>query len=189
MSSPTQGRIVLLNGTPSAGKSSVAAALREQLVEPHWWQSLDAFREGYLTRYWAQHPFPHALFGMCVNSYMRLLRDLVDAGHKVIAEAVTTPDLLPRYLSTFEGADVLFVGLRCPVDEVRRREAARTDRVHSRMEYAEATFDEVHRHGTYDLEIDTSAVSAERTAEVVAVALETHRGSPAFDRLRLPASG
>jgi len=122
MSSPTQGRIVLLNGTPSAGKSSVAAALRERLVEPHWWQSLDAFREGYLTRYWAQHPFPHGLFDMCVNSYMRLLRDLVDTGHKVIAEAVTTPSLLPRYLSTFQGADVFFVGLRCPIDEVRRRE-------------------------------------------------------------------
>jgi len=180
---------VLLNGTPSAGKSSVAAALRERLVEPHWWQSLDAFREGYLTRYWAQHPFPHGLFDMCVNSYMRLLRDLVDTGHKVIAEAVTTPSLLPQYLSTFEGADVFFVGLRCPIDEVRRREEARTDRVHSRMEYAEATFDEVHSHGTYDLEIDTSAVSADRAAEVVAVALATHRGLPAFDRLRLSASG
>jgi chloramphenicol 3-O phosphotransferase len=181
---PQQGYIVLLNGTPSAGKSSVAAALREQLVEPHYWQSLDQFRQGYLPRYWSSSPFPQDLFIKCVTTYMRLLRDLVDTGHRVIAEAVATPDLLPTYLATFQGVPVFFVGLRCPIDEVRRREQARDDRVHSRMDYDERTFDDVHRHGVYDLEIDTSRVPASQAAAVVANALVGQRRWSAFDRLR-----
>ncbi|MFI7707649.1 zeta toxin family protein [Nonomuraea sp. NPDC049480] len=48
------GRLVFLNGTPSAGKTTVAKALQEELAEPFFHLSLDELRGGYPRRYWRQ---------------------------------------------------------------------------------------------------------------------------------------
>ena len=62
---------------------------------------------------------------------------------------------------------MLFVGVRCPLEVVVAREAARTDRT---IGQAAAQFDVVHRAGGYDLEVDTSVLDADEAAERIASA-------------------
>ncbi len=77
--------------------------------------------------------------------------------------------------------DVLFVGVRCPLDELERRERARGDR---EAGLASLQYDLVHAHGDYDLECDTSTASPRACAERIRDFLP-HRPTPtAFSRLR-----
>jgi chloramphenicol 3-O-phosphotransferase len=95
LSSP--GWIVLLNGTSSAGKSTLARALHELLPERYYYRSLDHFRQGYADRYWFADD--GTLFRRVMKAYLLSLRALALLGHNVIAEAVITPDRLGTYLN------------------------------------------------------------------------------------------
>lgn len=65
------------------------------------------------------------------------------------------------------------VGVRCPLAEVVRREAARADRT---LGQARAQFESVHAYAGYDVEVDTSLGDPDECAALVAAAIDTHRG-------------
>ena len=75
--------------------------------------------------------------------------------------------------AVFAPYPLLSVGVRCPLDEVIRREAARRNRT---LGQARAHFESVHAHVGYDVEVDTSAANPEACAEVIAAAVAGHRG-------------
>ncbi|MGH2600470.1 MAG: phosphotransferase-like protein, partial [Dehalococcoidia bacterium] len=148
MSEPTPwttGRIVLLNGPPSVGKSALARALQSILDDPYFHRSLDDFRQGYPARFWQSDD--GTLFRRTLDGYLRTLRALAESGHNVIAEAVVTPERLEDYLSLFAELPVLFVGVRCPLAEAQRRERARRDRARGPIELEASAFERVHAHG------------------------------------------
>jgi chloramphenicol 3-O phosphotransferase len=96
-----------------------------------------------------------------------------------VSEAVIIPDLLPHYLVLFGDIPVLFIGIRCPLNEVQRRERERNDR------YSAAVLDEpVHAHGCYDLEVDTSRYTPEEIAGRIMALIVDPPEVTAFDRLR-----
>ncbi|MGA5763998.1 phosphotransferase-like protein [Nonomuraea bangladeshensis] len=173
------GRLVLLNGTPSSGKTTVAKALQEELAEPFFHCSLDELRGGYQGRHWLQD-HGGVLFRRVLDGYLHLLRSLTLLGHDVISEAVITPQMLDHYLALFEGIPVLFVGIRCPLEEVERRERGRTDRMTS----APPLDEPVHAHGCYDLEVDTSVQGPAEVAELISAALANPPVVSAFEQLR-----
>ena len=75
----------------------------------------------------------------------------------------------------------LFVAVRCPLAVLEAREAARKDRT---LGQARAQFDLVHEHGIYDLEVDTSQLSAQACAQQIKERIEEDRSPDAFKRLR-----
>lgn len=81
----------------------------------------------------------------------------------------------------FSELPALFVGVRCPLDVLERREAARKDRT---LGQARAQFHLVHAHGIYDLEVDTLESSAEACALQIKQRLEDGSSPDAFKRLR-----
>lgn len=170
--------IVFLNGTPSSGKTSTARALHELLEAPFYYRSLDDFRMGYRARDWKDDG--GTLFQRVLDAYLLSLQALLAGGHDVISESVVTQALVPRYLQLFEGYDVLFVGIRCPLDILNAREDARTDRLTSR---APIDNDAVHWHDTYDVEVDTSRLTPEEAAARVAKAMADPPVPSAFSRL------
>ncbi|MEV4018450.1 AAA family ATPase [Nonomuraea angiospora] len=181
------GRLVFLNGTPSSGKTTVAKALQEELAEPFFHHSLDELRGGYPGRYWRQD-YGGVLFRRVLDGYLHMLRSLTLLGHDVISEAVITPQMLDHYLALFEGIPVLFVGIRCPLEEVEQRERRRTDRRTSAPQLDEP----VHAHGCYDLEVDTSVQKPADVAKLIIAALMEPPVVSAFDQLRrrkTPSSG
>ena len=110
-----------------------------------------------------------------------MVASLADAGLSVIVDHVLLePAWLPDLAARLAGHEVLFVGVRCPLDVVVAREAARKDRT---IGQAAAQFERVHRAGGYDLEVDTSQVSADEAAERVALAIEGGFPTTPFGRV------
>jgi len=77
--------------------------------------------------------------------------------------------------------DVYFVGVKCPLAELERREIARGDR---QVGFARWQFDRVHRYGAYDLEIDTHTHSPEACAAQLKDLVLSGQKPEAFARLR-----
>ena len=184
----TCGRIVLLNGTSSAGKTTLALAFQRRAPEYwHYW-ALDQFRDGMPDRYRGLNsrdhepgarglnvvPVEHRLgsvseirFGDLGLKMLRGMRraaaSFARAGNNVVIDDLCLePHYLQDYIEAFEGLDVIFVGLRCSTDVLGKREATRLSRFPGT---AIRQAERVHRHALYDLEIDTSEVSAEAASE------------------------
>jgi chloramphenicol 3-O phosphotransferase len=73
------------------------------------------------------------------------------------------------------------VGVRCDLEDLRRREAARPDRTRGHMQ---THFDIVHAHGVYGVEVDTTASPTWRCADAIIAAIKAREGDSAFARLR-----
>jgi chloramphenicol 3-O phosphotransferase len=79
------------------------------------------------------------------------------------------------------GLDVVFVGVHCSAAELDRRERDRGDRDPGQ---AAGHAGQVHAHGSYDIECDTTAASPRDCAMAIKDFLTRRTGPSAFDRLR-----
>lgn len=196
-----RGRVIVLNGTSSSGKSTLTRALQARLDGAWLGVGIDtvvyALPKAYLDqprwsevfRYVPAESGSHAPYRIetgelghrLVDALHRMVAAMADAGLSVIVDHVLLEaDWLPDLAERLEGHDVLFVGIRCPLEVVVERERARRDRT---LGQATAQIDVVHRAGGYDLEVDTSALSAEEAAEAIAAVIENGFPSRAFGRL------
>lgn len=176
------GRVVLLNGAPSSGKTTIARALWEVLEPPHWYRSLDDFRKGYTDHQWdvARGPWSgpgdRPLFRLLVKGYLGALRAMALAGHHVISESVILPSNLETYLEAFDGLSVFLIGVRCPLDVAERRERSRAaaERHHGEpIDLRVPEFDLVHAHGAYDIEVDTAVTSVADAVRLIRSRLDS----------------
>ena len=175
------GRILLLNGAPSSGKTTLARAIQAASGQPLWHRSLDDFRAGYPERFWQSDD--GALFTLVLHGYLSALRSLADTGVHLIAEAVITPARADMYLDTLRGTPVMFVGVRCALPVAQARELARTDRARQVVDLDVPAFEAVHRH-TYDMEVDTMSTNVHEQAKRVLNAFEATPHPTAFDAMR-----
>lgn len=141
---------MLLNGSPSAGKSTLAAAVQDLAERPIFYRSLDHFLDG-LPSDWRERD--RSLFERVMTGHVHSLAALVRAGCDVVAESVIIPERLALYRAALTGVPVLLVGVRCALPVAKAREEARQDRTH--LELDVPWFETVH-HLAYDAEVDTS---------------------------------
>jgi chloramphenicol 3-O phosphotransferase len=182
------GKIVVLNGAPRSGKSSIAAAMRDAFDEPWINLGVDSFmtitpvrlRPGIGLRPGGERPDIEAvvplLYGMLYESVANHTRRgsnvVVDVGHH---DAHSQPlGILGDVARRLDGLPAWLVGVRCPIEVVmQRREDG--DPAHYERWAPDGTIpdsvrrwqDEVHRPGIYDLAVDTSVLSpAEAAAQI-----------------------
>jgi chloramphenicol 3-O phosphotransferase len=119
------GRVILLNGTSSSGKTSIAEELLLILDPPHFHMSVDAIngmRAKAKTRALAPAELPEVLRRTRAG-FHRAVAGMARAGNDVIADYLfSEPWRLRDCLTVFAGLDVVFVGVRCDPDELERRE-------------------------------------------------------------------
>ena len=197
------GRIIVLNGAPRSGKSSIAAAIVGSF-EGEWENvGVDAFqrvtpprlRPGVGLRPGGERPDIDAvlplLFGMLYESVIarskRGINVVVDIGHH---DAHSRPlGILPDVARRLDGLPALLVGVRCPIDVImQRRDAAPVGYETSAPDGAVPDpvllwQEEVHLPGIYDLEVDTSELSPLEAAERIRDHLEHGPPPTAFTRL------
>lgn len=200
------GQIVILNGTPRSGKSSIAAAI-QQSFEGVWMNlGVDRFMQMTPERYLpgiglrpgGERPDLEPLVALLYRAmyatvavHSRLgLNVVVDVGHH---DAYSVPrNILPHCARLLTGLPVLFVGVRCPIEVVMERRIATWH-----AGYAEDGSvpkpvrlwqQAVHEPGLYDMEVDTSLLSAEACAELIAQRLENGPPPAAFRRLEAIAA-
>lgn len=178
----TPGRIILVNGASSAGKSTLCRAVQSRADAPFWHYSIDHFRGDVLP--WSRikrgdFAWPD-LRPAFFDGFHRCLPALAGAGNDLVVEyIVETPQRLSDLLALLADCDVFFVGVHCPLDELERRERMRGDRKpgEARTDYAT-----VHTHCTYDLEVDGTRM-AEDNADAVVGAWHARRSPGAFARM------
>jgi chloramphenicol 3-O phosphotransferase len=209
MTNITPGTIIVLNGCPSVGKTSIAKAVQRTFEAPYLHVGMDLF--------WLE-VFPWEWAGAATNSVQEIaiegatppkivqtaqpfgnffisglhhtIAALARMGHNVVVDYVLTD---ARYLADivmlWQSFPVWLVGLSCPLETIHQRVAARTDRNWpSYLPMVNWMFDEVHKHtrGAYDLELDTSRLTPTECALQIKQVLE-ERGSPsAFKKLDAP---
>src|SRR5262245_57362383 len=126
------GRIILLNGASSSGKTTLARALQNALPEPFWHYSIDHLRDANvlpMTRIKSgEFPWP-AQRPAFFDGFHRSVAAFAAAGNDLIIEhIVERQEWMVRLLTLLGSFDVFFVGIHCPLDELKRREHARGDR-------------------------------------------------------------
>jgi chloramphenicol 3-O phosphotransferase len=93
------------------------------------------------------------LNGTSSAAFNRSLPNLAECGFPLIIDYVMeSPVWLKECVEALSSHSVYFIGVKCPLEELERREQARGDR---QIGFARWQYDRVHQYGAYDLEIDT----------------------------------
>ncbi len=126
-----RGRVILLNGPSSSGKSSIGRAMQSLLPDPWFFIGVDAIsgmRSTVHTRALDHHEVEEMLT-RTRRGYHRVVAALASVGNDVIMDyPLSEPWRLDDLLELLRGYDVTLVDVRCSVDELERREQARGDR-------------------------------------------------------------
>ena len=177
------GKIIILNGPSSSGKSTLARMLQSKLDQPFWHVSIDHIRDAGvlpLDRIKKGDFEWQAMRAAFFEGFHRSLGAYAQAGNHLIVEHIVETDEWMRWLVEFLAPyDVFFVRLHCPVQELERREIGRGNRP---LGDARRDFDSIHHHALYDLELDSTEPAA-RNAELLISSWRTRNRPSAFEQL------
>jgi chloramphenicol 3-O phosphotransferase len=184
---PPAANIIVLNGTSSSGKSSLARALQARMAAPIQHLQLDAFRRMEPNDYWEawheQDPELVALkhAGLC-RAMHAALSEYARHGLDVIFDTVLWHREDWRYLlEDLDGLPVYLVGVTCELEELARREQARGDR---EAGLAAGQFKAIHTGKVYDFQVDTTTSSTEQCAGEVLAWLGARPQARAFKAMQ-----
>ena len=153
-------QLILLNGTSSSGKTSIAHCLQEQLEVVYLNLSIDC----------VLYALPPSDLQSMMNGiqikrgeydYARMVRGfhaaiagLLATGNRLIVDnAMTNSEWRVDFDTAVAAHDIVRVGVLCDLEIAMKREIARRDRA---LGTAAAEFPLVHANMTYDLTVDTS---------------------------------
>lgn len=181
------GRVVLLNGPSSAGKSSLARAFADLQPTPWHYLPVDLVhsvrsRPAAMSALPGDGPQWQDVFGRSRAGYHRMLAGLASAGNDVVGDHVLgEPCRIADLLEVLDGIPVLLVHVTASLDELERRERTRGDRV---IGTARAQHEIVFAHGDCDLTLDTTDVVPTANARRLTSLVESWPDTTAFDRMR-----
>ena len=201
-----QGNIILLNGTSSSGKTTIAAALQDVLERPYLHTGIDQFLIERLPKRLvvysdAVHPANSggwlAIFRdealsevqigplgyKWIRGMYRAIAALAGEGLNVILDDVIYDRrVLKAAVEILPPEQVFFVAIGCPLEVAESREQARGLRVKGG---ARTFYDLVHQHGIYDLEVDSAKYSPRECAQQIKDGLKARPTPSAFSQLKL----
>jgi chloramphenicol 3-O phosphotransferase len=156
------GRIILLNGTSSAGKSTLAKALRQKLEPQFCFYASDQLADAGFRP--AQAEARTAGREKFFEAFHRSIPAFAAAGLDLLVEHIVEKqswaDDLAKLLSPF---DTFWVGVHTPLSELERREQLRRDR-----QIGEAALHlKTHSFCHYDVEVDSMQPISENVNIIV----------------------
>ena len=203
------GKIIILNGAPRSGKSSIVKAV-QNTFDGIWLNiGVDVYvdnvtppglQPGIGLRPGGERPDLEPFVSDCYRALYESIAMHSKLGLNIIADVChhdnySKPlNILPHCAKILVEYPALFVGVRCPVDVImKRRNAPDED---PKRSYLKGTADvpvppqvllweQVHLPGIYDLEIDTSTSSPDTSAEIIRDRLLSETPARAFRKLAL----
>ena len=181
------GTVVVLNGTSSAGKSSLASEFQSLRAArgdcwvvfgiddfiprlPGRWVEIDAWK-GPLSEYGVRLErdgdrarFHIGAYGQrLLAAYRRSIAEIARCGLNVVVDDVMIEsNEWDQWRNALAGLDVVWVGVRCDVEVAVQREVERGDRASG---LARGQAETVHRYPVYDLEVDTTSTPTAELAQ------------------------
>ena len=181
------GVLILLNGTSSAGKTTLAKALQHTLSTPYLLVGIDTVVFALPSRYvndpvyWGEvyrykydgdriagisiQPYGDRLVGGLHRAVAGLARGGLDV---IVDHVLSEPAWVADLDRAWAGLDLLRVGVLCSLEVAEQRERARGNRT---LGWAGAPADVVHAHVRYDVTVDTSSADPAECAATVAAAV------------------
>lgn len=160
--------VILLNGTGSSGKTSLAKELQELISTQYLNFSIDsvlyALPPSDLNRMMIGESIGRKGYdyGQLTEGYHNCVRALLESGCKVIIDnAWINKDEIEALEKVLSDFCVVRVKVQCRLDVCVARELARGDRA---IGLAEWEYPLVHNHMNYDLIVDTSDISPKDAA-------------------------
>ena len=195
------GRIILLNGVPRAGKSSIAAAI--QAGFPGLWMNLGVdrfmamtpqrYQPGVGLRPGGERPDLEplvvtlylAMYEAMAAHSRRGVNVVADVGHH---DGYSVPrGILPACARLLAGMPAWLIGVRCPIEVIMTRRQATWGASYaddgSIPRPVRLFQDLVHAPGIYDLEVDTSVMSPEACAAAIRACVDEGPAPTALQRL------
>jgi len=149
-----KGKIIILNGVSSSGKSTLARTLQDKLPEAFFVIAGDPFME-MLGRPKYVDTSSEAYIQFYTATY-HTTKAFSDIGMNTIIDGVWLKEDkigLKELVELLHDYPVLFVHVTCPLEELRRREKERGDRD---IGQGEGQLAELNPQDTYDITVDTS---------------------------------
>lgn len=191
--------IIFLNGTSSAGKTSIAHKLQEFSSEPLTLMGLDLVDFLWNNRF--------IMFGSeagkgfqfirkddvegkkliiqsgpegkrFIHGLHRAIKAMVDSGLPIVLdEFVFDPEDMQDYIEVLRDYTVYFIAVKPPVEVAEQREIARGDR---EVGLARGLYKAIYGEYNYDLVIDSSLYTPEESARLILKYMEQHPTSQVF---------
>ncbi len=184
----TSGTIIILNGTASSGKSTTARELQRTLTGYTLHTGIDHFAQmlpdDFLVL--SDGVDPAAVEGLLwvttddgarvtefrlgpkavrfKESMYRSAKAAAATGFNVIVDDVIMDERVLAIIARLLAGEAYFIGVHCPKDVAIRRHVERGDRFPGLVE---TQFDVVHRHGVYDLDVDTHTSTPAECADAI----------------------
>ena len=187
------GQIVILNGAPRSGKSSIVAAIQDRFdgvwmnlgVDRFMQMTPERYLPGIGLRPGGERPdleqfvvIMYRAMYESIAAHSRLgLNVVVDVGHH--GAYSESRGILPDCARRLTGLPVLFVGVQCPIEIImeRRRTTGWSAGKHPDGASAPPPVrlwqQDAHLPGIYDMKVDTSMLSPEECATMIRLHLET----------------
>ena len=162
------GKIILLNGVSSAGKSTLAKAIQQQAASTFYYMSIDMFIE--MAGDKAVEKDTIRTIREAMQNFCAAIAALYQLDRNILVDVVCVKDgfdLLPALIEALHDKSVLLTHVKCSPNELEAREKARGDRD---VGLARWQLDHAYTDIPYDIEVDTSTENAERCAEKVLAA-------------------
>ena len=201
------GQIIILNGAPRSGKSSIVAVIQDTFDGVWMNLGVDGFMQMTPTRY-----LPG--MGLRPGAERQDIEPLVLALYRALYESIAAHSrvglnvvvdisyydayavsrgILPDCARRLSGLPVLFVGVRCPIETIMERRRAKGWETGTPADApvpwpVRLWQREVHNPGIYDLEVDTSVLGPEACAAVIRRHLDNGQPPSAFRRLAAMAT-
>lgn len=201
------GQVIVLNGAPRSGKSSIASAIQESFHGVWMNVGLDNFKNatpekfqpGIGLRPGGERPDLEPLVKSLYLAMYESIAAHSRLGVSVVADTThhdhySRPmNILAACASIVVDVPVLFVGVLCPIEVVMQRRIATWGAAYDAdgsiplpvRRWQEA----VHRSWTYDLVVDTSQASPSECAAAISERLTTGPPAIAFKKLAHSSAG
>ena len=174
------GKVVILNGASSSGKTSILRAFQDMMPQPFLDMGIDRFIWMMPSRY-LERPLWDDVLGKAVSagkSGHRLISAMQHAiatvasldNHVIADHVLIDPAWVKELVSLFSDQPAYLIGVQCPLEVLEQRERERKNRT---LGQARAQFEVIHKNCDYDLTVDSSCSSPEECAAQIAARLVT----------------
>lgn len=199
------GNIILINGTSSAGKSTIAKALQGILEPQFYLTGIDHFLRSFHQRLivissdentqsaetwlaiFENEKFKRLEIGwrgyQLLAGMYRSIASLSESGiHSIVDDVIWDPRVFEIAVNTLPAENVFFVGIQCPIEVAEQREIDRGDRT---LGGARFFGERVHKHRKYDLEVDSVINTPEESAQQIRLGFENRSMPTMFHQLKV----
>ena len=159
----SKGIIILLNGVSSSGKTTLARALQDKASEHYWYLSNDNFASVCSAKFIEENR-PEA-----INQTMFLMGNTIkvfsDLQKNVVVDTlILSQSRYKMYSELLSDYPLCMVHVSCPIDELRKREEQRGDRI---IGTAENQLPDLWVQEPYDVILDTFMLTTDECVKII----------------------